>query len=80
MGPRGQPWEEEDEAVVCFFSMQELGPLAMGAVDPGSDSRDVLVSWHSMRQSFHCCVWAQGLWDRLHPVPGEHDTITGCLT
>lgn len=60
--------------------MQELGPLAMGTVDHEADSRDVLVSWSVMRRSFQCCVWAWGLWDRLHPMPGEHDTITVCLT
>ena len=52
MGPGGRPWKEEDEAVLCFFSMQELGPLATGTVDPGADSRDVLVSWRSMRSCF----------------------------
>lgn len=32
-GPWEWPWKEEDEAVVCFLNVWELGPLAMGPVD-----------------------------------------------
>lgn len=58
------PWAPEDDHAkrkmrqqCVFFSMQELGPLAMETAGPGADSRDILVFWYSMRRSFHCWVW-----------------------
>lgn len=62
------------------FQNGTVGPLAVGTVNPGAGSRDVLVSWHSMKRSFRCCIWAQGSWYRLQHVPGEHDTVTGYVT
>lgn len=71
VGSREWPWKEEDETV-----MPELRPLAMGSVNVGADSRDALVSWHNVRRSFHCFLWAKG----LSPVPGVHESITGYLS
>lgn len=56
-------WKEEDEAVVCFLNVWELGPLAMGPVDawggpstavwgPGAEGCAVPCArrtWHSHR-------------------------------